>query len=614
MVIVNRTTTPTIEPQEVLRPRAAPVDSYVRPPDPAPSDLHNLARGLENFSRDIKGMLTTRQAHDEEAARLRGEAQFFKDNQIGYAEAVRQGRVPAFASRPFMEAYKEAEGKVVGARLASQMQLEYQGWEGRNDQDPANFDQFMTDFLKRNLTQDDPDVLRGAMPYIYTTVNAGYTQRTQDAADAAYSGGFNANIAVSSMVIDDASIAGLTSGQGTDYAGLWEELVELRGHALGSGFRTHDYDTKLIDLIAAKAMEERDPALLELLDRSLPGSDTPMSASPYGREVRAKTIDALATINYQAENFAYTEQTRRDASLKDALTAFAIETITSNPEAALPDNFWTAFEKVEPEARLKVQNWRNAVLGGQEEDRTAIRDLNYRILVKGENAMEVIEEGVSSGAIRKASTLQSMYELGQEDPAWQRTQSYQLGLKAIQQAAALMVKRGEDTAEVHFDPEYISVAATAASLDFELSMRAWAKSPEGIAALQANDRAAIALAVARYQKFIIDGFIPTPDTPAEYVQPQIITDTLRAAGYAPNPLAPNDAKVAADRATREAFEASPQGQMPEWVDSAPPDLTALPEAEQRAVREEADRLGIDPPILLEETYRQVEELLRGEVN
>jgi len=49
MVTINRAPTPTIEPQEVLRPKVSPIDTYVRPPDPAPSDLHNLARGLENF-------------------------------------------------------------------------------------------------------------------------------------------------------------------------------------------------------------------------------------------------------------------------------------------------------------------------------------------------------------------------------------------------------------------------------------------------------------------------------------------------------------------------------------------------------------------------------------
>ena len=603
MVIVSRAPTPTIEPQEVLRPKATPVDNYVRPPDPAPSDLHNLAAGLQNFSRDIKGMLSARKARDEEAARIRGEAQFFQDNQVGYAEAVRQGKVPAFASRPFMEAYKEAEGKVVGARLASQMQLEYQGWEGRNDQDPANFDQFMADFLKRNLTQNDPDVLRGAMPYIYSTVNAGYTQRTQDAADAAYNGGLNANIAVSSMAIDDASIAGLTSGKGTDYDALWEALIANRGTALSSGIREADYDAKLIDLIAAKALEERDPAILALLDRSLPDSANAISATPYGRDVKAKTIDAMETVNYQAENAAYTAQQRRDTAMREELTAFAIEAIAKDPNVVLPDNFWSNFTKVEPEARIKIQEWRNAVLNGQEEDVEAIRDLNYAIMIRGENAMEVIERGVNSGVIRKATTLKTLYDLGQETPIWQDTQAYKLGLRTIQQAAAM---GGElDT----FDPEYVSPAASAASLDFELSMRAWAQTPEGYAAIQSNDMATIATVIAQKQAAIVAGFDSSPEAPAAYIQPDAITQELEAAGFEPNPLAPTQAQLEEARAADEAFAASPQGQVSDWT-SGVPDLNALPEEEQTVIRESADRIGVDPQMLLEETYRQVEDIVR----
>lgn len=604
MVVVSRAPTPTIEPQEVLRPQATPVDTYVRPPDPAPSDLHNLAKGLENFSRDIRGMFQAREARDEEAARIRGEAQFFQDNAVGYAEAVRQGKIPAFASRPFMESYKQAEGKLVGARLASQMQMEYQTWEGRNTQDPANFDTFMADFLKRNLTTQDPDVLKGAMPYIYSTVNAGYTARTQDAADAAYNGGLNANIAVSSMAIDDASTAGLTSGKGTDYDALWDNLIKNRTTALSSGIRSGDYDTKFVDVIAAKAIEERDPALLALLDRTIPGEANPVSATPYGREVKAKTINALETVNYQAENAAYTAQQRRDAALKDELTAFAIDAITADPNVVLPENFWATFSKVEPEARVKVQEWRNAVINGEQEDVEAIRDLNFRVLVGGENAMDVIQQGMNSGVIRQASTLKSLFELGQEKPVWQNAQAYQLGLKAIQNAA------GQGN-EFGFDPNYVSPAATAASLDFELSMRAWAQTPEGQQAIASNDAATIATVIAQKQKAITDGFTITSGKPATYTQPTEVTEDLEEAGFAPNPQAPTQAQMEEAAAADAAFAASPQGQMPEWTEGTVPDLNTLPPEEQTAIREEADRMGIDPQILLEETYRQVDEIIRG---
>ncbi len=629
MAIVPRAPTPTIEPQEVFRPQAAPVDTYIRPPEPAPSDLHNLAKGLENFSRDIRGMFQAREARDAEAAQIRGEAQFFQDNQVGYAEAVRQGKIPAFASRPFMEAYKEAEGKVIGARLASQMQLEYQTWEGRNTQDPANFDTFMADSLKRNLSQDDPAVLKGAMPYIYSTVNAGYSQRTQDAADAAYNGSLDAHVAVSSMAIDAASDEGLSSGQGTDYDALWEELIAQRDTTLTSGIRSLDYDKKFIEVIAAKAIEERDPALLALLDRNLPGQDAPISATPYGREVKARTIDSLETVNVQAENAAYTAQQRRDKAMKDELTSFAIEAIMADPNVVLPDNFWTEFEKVEPEARIKVQDWRNSALNGDQEDQEAIASLTYRILVGGENAMDVINEGTRGGIIRDPATLQKLYQFGQETPVWQSTQSYRLGLDAIKQMAGMGNGLGADGGFA-FDPNYVPPAATAAALDFELSMRAWAQTEEGKAAIASGNMAAIATETTRIQKVITDSFVLSPTAPAHYVQPTEITEDLEDAGTAANPLSPSqgalDEAAAADALrtslgvsalpawTEGGLELTPLPPDEQWdlrwASGNQPELTTLPAEEQQFIREESDRLGIDPQLYLEETYRQVEQIIR----
>jgi len=608
------------------------VDTYVRPADPAPSDLHNLAKGLENFSRDIRGMFAARDQRDEEAARIRGEAQFFQDNQVGYAEAVKRGKIPAYNSRPFMESYKEAEGRVIGARLASKMQLEYQTWDGRNSQDPANFDAFMATFLKKNLTNTDPAVLKGAMPYIYQSVNNNYNQRTQDAADAAYNGGLNANIAVSAMAIDSHSDQGLTSGKGTDYDAVWNELIQNRGTALTSGIRTLDYDQKLVDVIAAKALEERDPALLALLDRSLPGSDTPISASPYGRDVKAKTINAMETVYSQHENAAYTAQQRKEKAMKDELTGFAIKAIMEDPNTVLPENFWAAFEKVEPEARVKVQEWRNAAMNGQEEDGEAVADLTYRVLVGGENAMDIINEGTENGTIRSTATLQKLYQMGQEDPVWQKTQAYKLGLDAIKQMAGMGNALGPN-GSFAFDPTYLPPAATAAALDFELSLRAWALTKEGKEAIATGNMAAISSETARVQKVITDSFTLSVVGPATYIQPPEVTDELEEAGFESNPLAPSQrginqaaerdrrmkaARLQADETRRAAseaaaFKAAKEDLAKDWTSGQVPDLNALPQEEQTFIREEADKRGIDPQMFLQETYNQVEQII-NEVN
>lgn len=54
--------------------------------------------------------------------------------------------------------------------------------------------------------------------------------------------------------------------------------------------------------------------------------------------------------------------------MRDELTAFAVEAIFKDPDAVLPDNFWAAYSKVEPEARVKIQELRNAAIKGNADD------------------------------------------------------------------------------------------------------------------------------------------------------------------------------------------------------------------------------------------------------
>lgn len=122
--------------------------------------------------------------------------------------------------------------------------------------------------------------------------------------------------------------------------------------------------------------------------------------------------------------------------------------------------------------------------------------------------------------------------------------------------------------------------------------------------------AAIATETARIQKLITESFAVSPDGDPYYLQPTAITDDLEAAGFEANPQGPTEREMEEAAAADAAFAASPQGQMQEWTSGDVPDLNALPQEEQSAIREEADRRGIDPQIFLEESYRQVDSILQ----
>ena len=97
---------PEVSKPEAIRPVASPSDTYVRPAEPAPSDLHQLAQGLSAADTGLSDFLAKRQEEADAVDKIRGEAAFNRSNALGWGEAVRQGLVPANASPVYMRSYK----------------------------------------------------------------------------------------------------------------------------------------------------------------------------------------------------------------------------------------------------------------------------------------------------------------------------------------------------------------------------------------------------------------------------------------------------------------------------------------------------------------------------
>lgn len=204
-----RTPTPTISPRRPIQPVAAPVDSYVRPADPAPSPLHDLARGLAAFDSGLSTWLEKRQADQDKADKIRGEAAFNRNNQVGWAEAVSQGLVPAHASPIFMEAYKSSQGNHMGVRLREKFNAAYATWDGRNSDDPEAFQTFLSEFIASNIGTDDPYILAGLNPHVEALTETAYNTYSTDRANTIYNNHVNTRAALVGDIIDHASIQGI---------------------------------------------------------------------------------------------------------------------------------------------------------------------------------------------------------------------------------------------------------------------------------------------------------------------------------------------------------------------------------------------------------------------
>ncbi|MDR6755200.1 hypothetical protein J2Y48_000473 [Mycoplana sp. BE70] len=388
---------------------AQPVNNYVRPAEPAPSSLHALAEGMAEFDRGLGAFMEKRRAKTDEADKIRAEALFNKNNSMGWAEAVRQGKVPAHASPIFMQSYKSAQGNLAGIQLRDKFTQEYLQWGGRNANDPAAFQTFLSDFVARNVQSDDPDVLRGLNPHVQVLTSDAYATFSSESAKSVYGGAVTTRAAIVNRTVDAANSAGLGSGTGTDYGALWADIEQQRRESLAAGIRKEDLDRELVATLTTKAVELRDPAILDLLDRTLEGDTVALKDYPDYRDMKADAIIKLETIGRQQMVDRDRTQEKRDKEREAELTVGATRLLASDPNAEIPEPLIKELEKYNPKARKELAEIRKSLgEAGVYEDPRRILELN-REVAEGATREDILH-AARIGQIRSPQTLTTLLD------------------------------------------------------------------------------------------------------------------------------------------------------------------------------------------------------------
>ncbi|UDF29949.1 UNVERIFIED_ORG: M15 family metallopeptidase [Roseateles sp. XES5] len=272
---------------------ASPVSTYVRPADPAASPLHELAEGLASMDTRLRSFLDQRKQDTDEADKARAITDFHRNNQKGYADAVREGLIPATASKSYVEWYKKQQGHLAGLKLSDKFSIDYQQWDGRDSEDPAAFGQFVSGWMTQNIGQEqDPNILAGLAPHLDRIASGGYDTFNQERAASLRSKAQ----ATSGAIVTDTLMRGAEAGRvegSVDYDGLWTGLMSQREEAVSKGERGEDFDKLMVDSIILQAEESGDSDMLKLLDRATSGSDLPMAKNPEVREKRMRALERI---------------------------------------------------------------------------------------------------------------------------------------------------------------------------------------------------------------------------------------------------------------------------------------------------------------------------------
>ncbi len=389
-----------------IRGIAAPVDTYVRPADPTPSPLHQLAEGLAAFDSGLGGFLQKRRKEKHDADYQKGLAEAYRDQGPALEEGVRRGLIPPQESPRFMEGLRAGQGNLAGIRLRSQFRREFLQWEGRSDGDPEAFGSFLRDFITRNVPENsDPHYLKGILPHIDTLTEESYGQFTKDTSTALYGEGLKTDSAALTEAIRAHEEDGETSPSGIDYEAIWTHALSIRDEALRRGTLHADIDGYLVETILLNAERASDDGLLALLDRTLPGQEHPLS---FGLEVQKKrdtTADRIASA--KARHEVDTAKQRKEAEEKLAGQVYAeIAAIWSKdireniPEAVVED-----LSRIDPMARSKLVDLRKKMAEADGiEDKATIARI-FADIHEGTASKRDIMAHFERGAIRSTETL-----------------------------------------------------------------------------------------------------------------------------------------------------------------------------------------------------------------
>lgn len=375
--------------RSALRPVAAPVDAYVRPQAiPQDNSLMQLAESLQGFDRTLGRWYEEKRERESKEDAIRGKAAFHKNNAAGYAKAVSEGLVPAYASKAFVDAYKAAEGANAGYILEAEYNAAYDQWAGKGTAGQEEFQAFLGDFVGERVKTNDPAVLAGLTPRLEALQQQAMARYVQDRHDQTVYGAKRAYGGLVDNTIDEANAAGLQSGQGTDYAALGTVLVQQYETITSQGMSQKDAEAAIVEGVVAKAIELRDPDLLKILDTKVPGTDLSWGDTPFGSKRKAETINTLEVMARRSIEEERKAQEAANKAGKARTTAAAIELLISGE--TIPEELMAEGVKYDPEFRTDMI--RNQALI---RSNTAVTDPEVHKAV-----MEAIMEGGGVAAIR----------------------------------------------------------------------------------------------------------------------------------------------------------------------------------------------------------------------
>lgn len=415
---------PQVDPGAVqvsTPPRERIYDYYIQPQRVDPSPLHDVAAALAPLSANLLALSQQQQAKKDENDKAQGEQEFWNRNSAGNAEAINNGSLPADKSKPFMEGYASQAGLNDALRLEQSIGPAYQGLD-KTQSDPAAFDNWFFPQAQNSANpnlKSNPAYARSfgaGVARLHAQLSSRYVGDRSDAIKVGAQQEFTA--AVGNIISTNVPQGPTTDGNpiGVDYNALGATLNEVRQMSAKAGMNKDYLDHSTIDTVVTKAIQDRDPTILQVL-KTLPQDPSNPNSSKLGDiEYGSQKIgDAQNTI----KNATLADRARWRADTQAADEAASKDAQRQVVQGYLKDRAYiptqdqiNAIGKVDPLFQSKLATIREGLIKGSEpvEDPQAVQQLFQRWMQGGASPRDIID-AMAAGVLTTDSSRKSAFEL-----------------------------------------------------------------------------------------------------------------------------------------------------------------------------------------------------------
>ena len=351
----GRGKTPSLEGDTTIRPIAQPTDPFVQVGPTPRSNLWAVAEALSEFESSLTGMVNKAHAEQKAHDAAMAEAEFIRNNEQGYAEAVRSGAVPAYVSPAFAKSYKAAEGRRIARDVTAGIVQNYETWDGKDADDTAGFSPWIAEQVRVGLAGiEDPDVIQHAVPGIRQVTERLGSQHAKDVGDRVMSRAVEGVGKDIIGAIDNAAGEPVPGPDGklVTYEGLSDTISAVIAEGRKIGIPVERLNKAAAEAVVAKAIQARDYDLLKALPEDI-------AKTPHAAKLIAEAHDKIGTALYRDETRAerLTNIQRKQAT--DAATRSLIETLTQDIDAEIPEDVLALGESGDPAFRIKAEDMRD---------------------------------------------------------------------------------------------------------------------------------------------------------------------------------------------------------------------------------------------------------------